>query len=81
MSFHLSNVQDVQNVNLLHFDNKTTRMSTDHHHQLWKPTCLILPEANGGLIQLLLLPIKWIAMAGKGSDEGASQGGDKEWEP
>lgn len=56
-------------------------MSTDHHHQLWKPTCLILPEANRRFIQLLLLPIKWIVMAGKGSDEGASQGGDKEQEP
>lgn len=79
MSFHLSNVQDIQNVNFLHFDNKaTTRMSTDRHHQLWKPTCLILPEANGRLMQLLSLPIKWIVMAGKGSDEGASQDGDKE---
>lgn len=81
MSSHLSDVQDVQNVKLLHFDNKgPTRMSPDHQFKLLQLTCLILPEANEGVMTRVAccLVTKWVGRAGKGGGEAASQGGHEE---
>lgn len=49
VSSHLPEVQDVQNVKLLHSDHKAPRrMSPDRQFKLLQLTCLILPETNEG---------------------------------